>query len=103
MSDVVSLYDAKTHLSQLVERAAHGEEITITKNGRAMVRLVAIAFADKPKRVPPGALGVTYMSEDFDDPLPEEIQAAFEGRAPDEFLWRGIASRYPHPDLVGRE
>jgi prevent-host-death family protein len=86
MSEVVSLYDAKTHLSQLVERAALGEEITITKNGRAMVRMVAIPFADKPKRVPAGALGITDLPDDFDDPLPEEIQAVFGGRSPDEFF-----------------
>ena len=34
MTETVSLYDAKTHLSQLVERAAEGEEIMISKNGK---------------------------------------------------------------------
>ncbi len=32
--DTVSLYQAKTHFSQLVERAAAGEEIVIAKSGR---------------------------------------------------------------------
>jgi prevent-host-death family protein len=78
VSEIVSLYDAKTHLSQLVDRAVRGEEIVISKNGVPLVRMTAIPFAGQ-ERKPAGALGVTYMSDDFDDPLPPEIQAAFEG------------------------
>ena len=36
----VGLFDAKTHLSALVERAGRGEEITITRRGAAVARLV---------------------------------------------------------------
>jgi prevent-host-death family protein len=35
----VSLYEAKTHLSRLVDEAAAGEEIVIAKNGKPMARL----------------------------------------------------------------
>jgi prevent-host-death family protein len=80
MSDMVSLYDAKTHLSKLVDRAAGGEDIVITKNGIAMVRLVAVPFGGAPRQ-PAHALGISDLPDDFDDPLPEEIQAAFEGRS----------------------
>jgi prevent-host-death family protein len=78
VSEIVNLYDAKTHLSQLVDRAAKGEDIVIAKNGIPLVRLAPIPFAGQ-ERKPSGALGVTFMSDDFDDPLPPEIQAAFEG------------------------
>lgn len=40
MSKTVSLYEAKTHLSALVEEAASGDEIVIAKNGKARARLV---------------------------------------------------------------
>ncbi len=40
MSSTVNLYQAKTHLSQLVERAAAGEEIIIAKAGRPVARLM---------------------------------------------------------------
>ena len=40
---VVSLYDAKTHLSELGERAAAGEEIVVTKHGKPRFRIVAVA------------------------------------------------------------
>jgi prevent-host-death family protein len=36
----VGAYEAKTHLSQLLDRVARGEEIQITRNGRAVARLV---------------------------------------------------------------
>jgi prevent-host-death family protein len=38
----VNLYEAKTSLSQLVERAAQGEDIVIAKNGRPMAALVSL-------------------------------------------------------------
>ena len=45
----VGSFEAKTHLSQLLERVAHGEEFTITKHGKPVARLVpAIAIKPKP-------------------------------------------------------
>ena len=79
MSEIINLYDAKTHLSQLVDRAAEGEEIVIAKNGTALARLVPLAGKGEPRK-PAGALGVTSISPDFDDPLPDDLQALFEGR-----------------------
>ena len=38
----VSAYDAKTHLSSLLERASDGETITITKHGRPVAKLVPV-------------------------------------------------------------
>jgi prevent-host-death family protein len=36
----VGAYEAKTHLPQLLDRVARGEEIRITRNGRPVARLV---------------------------------------------------------------
>jgi prevent-host-death family protein len=36
----VGAYEAKTHLPQLLDRVARGEEILITRNGRPVARLV---------------------------------------------------------------
>lgn len=41
-SNVVGAYDAKTHFSQLLEKVAAGEEITITRHGTPVARLVPI-------------------------------------------------------------
>ncbi len=78
MSDIVNLYEAKTHLSELVERAAAGEEITIAKAGKPRARLVPLQEERTPRQ--PGALkGQIWIADDFDDPLPPEILRAFMG------------------------
>ena len=38
----VGAYEAKTHLSELLEKVEAGEEITITKHGAPVARLVPI-------------------------------------------------------------
>jgi prevent-host-death family protein len=39
----VGVFQAKTHFSQLLQRVAQGEEITITKHGWPLARLVPAA------------------------------------------------------------
>jgi prevent-host-death family protein len=74
----VNIYEAKANLSRLVERAAAGEEIIIAKSGKPRARLVPL-----PKEKPPVIYGAwrgqIQMSEDFNDPLPPDIQSAFDG------------------------
>jgi len=77
--ETFNLYAAKTNLSRLVERAANGEEIIIAKAGRPLARLVPLAARSGPR--PLGLYrGEIRIGGDFDDPLPQEIQDAFEGR-----------------------
>jgi prevent-host-death family protein len=38
--NIVGAYEAKTRFSQLLERVARGEEITITRHGHPVARLV---------------------------------------------------------------
>ena len=77
---VYNLYQAKTALSQLVERAAKGEEIIIAKAGKPLARLVPLRQTHR-RRQPGGWEGQIYIAEDFDDPLPDDIQAAFDGHS----------------------
>jgi prevent-host-death family protein len=44
----VGSFEAKTHLPQLLERVAKGEEFTITKHGKPVARLVP-TLTPKPK------------------------------------------------------
>lgn len=76
---VYNLYEAKTHLSHLVDRAAKGEEIVIAKAGVPLAKLVPVP-KPKEKRKPGGWEGKVRIANNFDDPLPAEYQAAFEGR-----------------------
>jgi prevent-host-death family protein len=78
MAQPINLYDAKTQLSQLVERAAAGEEIVIAKAGRPMARLVPLKGRAAPRE--PGALkGKIVIGPDFDAPLPDELARALRG------------------------
>lgn len=75
----VSLYDAKTHLSELVEQASRGREIIIAKSGKPKARLVPLAPQDtRYLRVPGKGKGKGWVAPDFDAPLPPEIQRLFE-------------------------
>jgi prevent-host-death family protein len=75
----VNIYEAKTHLSELVERAAAGEEIIIAKAGRPMARLVPLREAAPRARVFGRWAGAVSIADDFDAPLPPEMQRLFEG------------------------
>jgi len=73
-----NLAEAKAHLSELVERAARGEEIIIAHRGAPKARLVPLADDGKRAlRVPGKFKGLFQTKSDFDDPLPPEVLAAF--------------------------
>ncbi len=79
---VMNLYDAKTRLSQLVDRAAAGEEIVIAKSGKPLARLVPLEPPRKRPRKPGGWKGKLWVAPDFDAPLPDELLDLFEGKSP---------------------
>jgi prevent-host-death family protein len=73
----VNMFEAKTQLSKLVERVERGEDVIIARAGKPVARLTQL----KPEKRPIvfGLLkGKLHVSDDFDDPLPPEIQAEFE-------------------------
>jgi prevent-host-death family protein len=76
----INIHAAKTHLSRLVEQAAAGEEIIIAKAGRPVARLVALEPAAPKKRVLGQLRGKVRAFDNFDDPLPDDLLDAFEGR-----------------------
>ena len=77
--ETVTLYQAKTHLSRLVDRAAAGEEIVIAKSGRPRARLVPLEDT-RALRVPGKGKGRWRLGKNFDAPLPGELLEDFEGR-----------------------
>lgn len=74
------MHEAKTNLSQLVERAEAGEDVVIQRNGKPVARLVPI---DEEPRSLASVRGVwrgqVRMAGDFDD-LPADIADAFGAR-----------------------
>ena len=67
MAEFVSLYDAKTRLSGLVDQAAAGAEIVIAKNGVPLAKLVPIAQRGVA-RTPANAMRISRIAADFDAP-----------------------------------
>lgn len=72
----VSLYDAKTRLSTLVDRAAKGEEFMITKSGKPKALIVPLEDT-RALRVPGQGKGKWHVAANFDAPLPESVLQDF--------------------------
>ena len=73
---VVSVHEAKTHLSRLLRRVASGEEVLISRSGKPVARLVPVT---RPKKRQLGRdRGVFVVPENFDEPLPEDVLRDFE-------------------------
>jgi len=77
--EAVNIYEAKTRLSQLVDIAASGQDVVVSRNGKPLVRITRL---DSPKRrIKFGLLkGKVIIADDFDAPMPDEVLAGFEGR-----------------------
>ncbi|MBL8659967.1 MAG: type II toxin-antitoxin system Phd/YefM family antitoxin [Rhodospirillales bacterium] len=45
----IGAFEAKTHLSALLDRVAAGEEVVITRRGKPVARLVPAAAADRTR------------------------------------------------------
>jgi prevent-host-death family protein len=74
----VSVHEAKTHLSRLIERAEAGEEVVIARGKIPVVRLVPISAPKVERRF--GAMkGKATVSAAFFQPLPEEELKGWEG------------------------
>ncbi|NWG73468.1 MAG: type II toxin-antitoxin system prevent-host-death family antitoxin [Rubrivivax sp.] len=79
MPAVVNIYEAKTHLSRLVEQAAKGREFIIAKDGKPLVRVIPIE--------PPGAeralgflKGQGVVEADVKEAFRGEIEAMFSSK-----------------------
>ena len=64
----IDLNKFQENLAELVELAAYGEEIVITKNHKPFVKLVP-AIERKRQRQFGSAKGLIKIAEDFDEPL----------------------------------
>jgi len=75
----VSLCEAKTRLSELVDQASRGDTVIIAKAGTPLAKLVPLSSGPKRKLVFGLMKGKISIADDFDAPLPDDVLAAFEG------------------------
>jgi len=65
---VVTINQAKAHLSRLLQKASNGEEVIISRRAKPLARLVPIG---EIKRRRPGSLkGKLLVGPEFFEPLP---------------------------------
>jgi prevent-host-death family protein len=73
------MHEAKTKLSQLVERAEAGEEIVIARNGKPVARLIPVAETASLASVRGAWRGRVRLADDFDE-LPDDLADALGAR-----------------------
>jgi prevent-host-death family protein len=77
-----NIYEAKTNLSALVEKAGAGEDVIIARAGKPVARLVPIQEAPRSRvskvyrRGGQNFAGWDSVPDTIDDPLPDEMQHA---------------------------
>ncbi len=104
----LNVYDAKTNLSKLLERAVAGEEIIIAKAGKPMVRLVPV-MEKRGKPVWGLSRGQASPADAFDAPTSEDELAlwhdvsklAIDGTEP-EPRPRAVRTRVARPKTTRR-
>jgi prevent-host-death family protein len=76
----INIYDAKTRFSELVEKAAAGDDVIVSRNGKPVARITRLEGRQR-RRIKFGTLkGKIKLAAEFDAPLPDEILASFQGR-----------------------
>lgn len=65
----VTVYEAKTHLSELIRLALQGEEVVISRGKTPVVKLVALSQARPERKIGMYPQAVVKVAEDFDAPL----------------------------------
>ncbi len=64
----ISVYEAKSKLSQMINKALEGEEVVITRNGKDTVKLTPVP---KKRKWIGMYSGQIKIHDNFDDPLEE--------------------------------
>ena len=75
----INIHNAKTNLSRLIEKAAKGDEVIISRAGEPVAKLVPIKTA-APRRRKGLLKNKIKIRPGFYKPLPDEVIAAFEGK-----------------------
>ena len=80
---VVTVHQAKTHLSRLIAAAERGEEVIIARGDTPAVRIVPadarVALATRARRTPGRLKGFVTLDASFFEPMPEDELALWEG------------------------
>ncbi len=65
----VTIHEAKTNLSKLIQEALNGETVIIAKGKLPLIKLEVLAEAKKTRRIGGAAKLNMHMADDFNEPL----------------------------------
>ena len=72
MTETVDVKEAKERLPELLSLALEGNEVIIAEGDKPLARLVPVTSPVR-ERVAGLHRGTAWVSEDFDEPLPDEL------------------------------
>ena len=76
----VSVAEAKARLSALLDQVERGETVTITRRNEPIAELRPLKAPVRGLRPWGLAKGEFVVPDDFNDPLPDDVLDAFEGK-----------------------
>ena len=77
--ETINIHQAKTNLSRLLSRVELGEEIVIANRGIPIAKLVPFRTSFDRRASLGQDRGRFVVPDDFNEPLPGEVLADFEG------------------------
>lgn len=78
--NTISVRDLQRDPIRILDRVEAGERLVVTREGRPAAELGPLTPATQGPRPSGLAAGEFTVPDDFDDPLPEDLLRAFEGR-----------------------
>jgi prevent-host-death family protein len=76
----VNIAEARAHLSKYLKRVEQGETVVLARRNQPVAKIRRIAVRRRGRRPIGLCSGDFIVPADFDQPLPEELLDAFEGR-----------------------
>jgi prevent-host-death family protein len=70
----ITLEEAQSHLAELIEKLAPGEEVELTDNGQPLARLVKTGRSSWPCKAGSAKDKILWIAPDFDAPLEESFE-----------------------------
>ncbi len=65
----VTIHEAKTNLSRLIQEALSGEEVIIAKNQQPLIRLTVLPEVKRQRKIGSAKGLIVRMDDDFNEPL----------------------------------
>jgi len=73
MTKTISISEVQNSVQTLIALTKNGDEIVLEENGEAIIKITPLAKPERKERVLGLGKGDYFMSDDFNDELPDEF------------------------------